>query len=382
MSAIVGKRTLKGMVMGWIATTAAGFAAAFALAGAAQAQCTYSAGAATIAVPGKPFAVEATADGCWLFAALTEGAPGGGGAVAVLKNDGGGFRLVRVVPVRGQPGGLTLTHDGRTLIVAAWTSVERLDVAKLQTPSASPVLETIAVEKDAHAVYVATSLDDRLLFISQEGLARIDVVQLAPGGDLALGAIDTGRAPVGLVLSADGTRLYATSQVAPDASGFPKRCKPPTPGPDRSLGALAVIDVKRAAASPESSVLALVAAGCSPVRVALSPDGASAWVTARGDNALLQFSTGRIADPPQVTAVGPAPVGVTPRPDGKEVWVSNSDRFSSAGAGFLSMVRAAGGAGRTAPSGRFPRDMRFLPDGRTLVVAEFDSHALQLVPTD
>lgn len=366
---------------GWNVVTA-GLAAAFALAGAAQAQCPYAAGAATIAVPGKPFAAEATADGCWLFAALMQVTPGGRGGVAVLKNEGGAFRLVRVVPVRGEPGGLTLTHDGRTLIVAAWTSVERLDVAKLKTPAADPTLDAIAVEEGARAVYVATSLDDRLLFISQEGLARIDVVRLAQGESRRLGAIATGRAPVGLALSADGTRLYATSQVAPDAAGFPKRCKPPTAGPDRSLGALAVINVARAAQSPEGSILALVAAGCSPVRVALSPDGATAWVTARGDNAVLKFSTGRIAEAPEAISVGPAPVGVAVRPDGAQVWVSNSDRFSSAGVGSLNMIPAAGGAGRTAPSGKFPRDMRFLPDGRTLLAAQFDSRALQLVPTD
>jgi len=368
--------------MAGLSTIVAGLAAAFAVAGAAQAKCSYTGGAATIAVPGKPFAAEATADGCWLFAALMEVTPGGGGGVAVLKNEGGAFRLARVVPVRGEPGGLTLTHDGRTLIVAAWTSVERLDVAKLKTPAADPTLEAIAVEAGANAVYVATSLDDRLLFISQEGLARIDVVRLAKGESRRLGAIATGRAPVGLALSADGTRLYATSQVAPDAAGFPKRCKPPTPGPDRSLGALAVIDVARAAHDPEGSILALVAAGCSPVRVALSSDGGAAWVTARGDNALLKFATGKIADPPKAITVGPAPVGVAARPDGGQVWVSNSDRFSAAGVGSLSIIPVAGGAGRTAPSGKFPRDMRFLPDGRTLLVAQFDSLALQLVPTD
>jgi hypothetical protein len=34
------------------------------------------------------------------------------------------------------------------------------------------------------------------------------------------------------------------------------------------------------------------------------------------------------------------------------------------------------------PSGRFPRDLRFLPDGKTLVAAVFGSRAVQFVPTD
>ena len=67
----------------WIATIAG--LVAVGLAASAQAKCAYNAGAATIDVPGSPFAAEATADGCWLFASLMDVTPGAGGGVAVLK---------------------------------------------------------------------------------------------------------------------------------------------------------------------------------------------------------------------------------------------------------------------------------------------------------
>ncbi len=147
-----------------------------------------------------------------------------------------------------------------------------------------------------------------------------------------------------------------------------------------------MIDVARAGEDPARAMTAMAEAGCGPVRVALSPDGATAWVTARSDNALLAFPTAELTSlsaKPNVTAteVGSAPVGVAARPDGRQVWVANSDRFKG-GAGSLSGVFPAGGAQRHVASGKFPRDIGFLPDGKTLVVAQYDSQAIQFVPTD
>jgi len=45
-------------------------------------------------------------------------------------------------------------------------------------------------------------------------------------------------------------------------------------------------------------------------------------------------------------------------------------------------VSPSGQVLRTVASGLFPRDLSFLPDGRTLVVAQFESQAIQFVPTD
>src|SRR5258706_8556370 len=90
-------------------------------AGAAQAApCAYTAGAATVELPGRPFMAEPTADGCWLFVSMghLKGDAMGSGGVAVLHSEGGGFRVTHMTPLKDYPGGLALSHDGKTLAVA------------------------------------------------------------------------------------------------------------------------------------------------------------------------------------------------------------------------------------------------------------------------
>ncbi len=360
----------------------------------AQTSCPYTGGAATIPTPGAPFAAQPSADGCWLFAAVVGPPQGARAGLAVFHLEGGQFHLARLVPIKGVPGGLALSHDGKTLVVSAEDNLALLDIARLETAQADPLIADLPQGEGAGAVYVITSLDDRLLFVSEEHRAELAVYDLAraraePGAkpkDLVIGLIPQGLAPVGLALSPDGRRLYATSEVGQDAFGYPKHCALPNHPRPQSEGALTVIDVDRAAKDPARSVIALAPAGCSPVRVVLSPDGTRAWVTARAQDELLAFDTAQLQGkvhpaPVARIKVGVAPVGVAVRPDGRQVWVANSDRFSASGAGSLTQV-PADGPPRTVASGKFPRDLRFLPDGKTLVVAQFGSSAIQFAPTD
>src|SRR5580658_10501651 len=81
----------------------------------------------TIALPGNPFAVKPSADGCWVFASVG-GAKGG---IAVLKRQNGHIEMSRVVSVSPAPAGIVLTHDGKLLIAAANTSAVVLDVERM-----------------------------------------------------------------------------------------------------------------------------------------------------------------------------------------------------------------------------------------------------------
>ena len=54
-------------------------------------------------------------------------------------------------------------------------------------------------------------------------------------------------------------------------------------------GAILVVDVARATRDPAKAVVGAAPAGCNPVRLATSPSGEVAYVTARTDNALLAF---------------------------------------------------------------------------------------------
>jgi streptogramin lyase len=94
----------------------------------------------TIALPGNPFAVKATADGCWVFASVG-GAKGG---IAVLKRQGGHIEMVRVVPVAPAPAGIVVTHDGKLLVAAASNAAVVLDVARMTSGTPDPVLGTFS----------------------------------------------------------------------------------------------------------------------------------------------------------------------------------------------------------------------------------------------
>jgi DNA-binding beta-propeller fold protein YncE len=362
-----------------------------ALAGGAQAAgCAYTAAGTTVEVPGRPFMAQASADGCWLFVSMggLEGAQIGGGGVAVLRNVAGRFQLEHVTPVKDYPGGLALSHDGKTLVAATVASLNILDVAKLEAGDAGAVTATLPM--GAGAVYVAISRDDRLLFVSEERIARLAVLDFAKvrGGEKAeLGFVDMGRAPVGLAFSVDGSVLFATSEAA-DPAMFPRSCEPESGSHGQHPeGVLTSIDVGAAAKDPARSVLGIRKAGCNPVRVALSPDGATVWVTARGENRLEGFKTAKLAGAsiaaPEISVkVGLAPIGIAVRPDGSQVWVADSNRFGHSRPGSLTAVSPSGQVLRTVATGVFPRDIGFLPDGKTLVVAQYESKAVQFVPTD
>jgi DNA-binding beta-propeller fold protein YncE len=196
-----------------------------------------------------------------------------------------------------------------------------------------------------------------------------------------VGTIPAGLAPVGLAVSPDGRRLYATSEAQRGAR----------PSGLGSPGTLAVIDVRRAETDPAGSVVTTVVAGCSPVRVAVSADGSLVWVTARGSDSLLGFSTVRlISDPVHALVarvrVGEAPVGLALVAGGTRIVVADSDRFGEPGASADLAVVSVPAALAARPAllgyvraGGFPREMALAPDGRTLLVTNFSSRQLEMV---
>jgi DNA-binding beta-propeller fold protein YncE len=155
-----------------------------------------------------------------------------------------------------------------------------------------------------------------------------------------------------------------------------------------------VVNVARAATDPAHAVVARVPAGCSPVRAAVSPDGARLYVTARASYALVVFDTAKLlsgAAHSQLAKfyVGPAPVPVAVIDGGKRVLVGNSNRLAeSPEPQSLSVIDAARiGEGEAAvvgsiPAGSFPREMAVSADGRTLFLTNYTSHTLQVIDLD
>jgi DNA-binding beta-propeller fold protein YncE len=146
-----------------------------------------------------------------------------------------------------------------------------------------------------------------------------------------------------------------------------------------------VVNVSRAEQDPAHSIIAKSAAGCSPVRLVLSPYGERAYVTARSDNALLIFDTRKlISDTPHARIasipVGNAPVGVAAIEQGLKIVVANSNRFSDNGKNQnLSVIDANNKLMGVIPAQLFPRELRLTPDDRTLLVTNFTSKTLEFV---
>ena len=340
-------------------------------------------------VPGGPFGVVVAPDGRWAFVSSVS-------AIDALRLGPGGslaLAAVRTIPVPApyRAVGEALTPDGRYLLAASGSSgAVVVSVARAEQGSADPVLGTL---NDPHgglgAIEVAVSPDGRFAFVTQERSAAAAVFNLHQaltkgfGPADFVGTIPLGQAPVGIAVSPDGRWLYATSELDRNAR--------PGPGTGDGTGTLAVVDLRRAETDPASAVIATVDSGCNPVRVAPSADGSAVWVTARGSDDLLCFSTAMLRRDPAkalvaVTQVGQEPVGLMPVHGGTSIIVADSNRFSVTGAAAdLTVVNVAAAlAGKPAaigrlPAGRFPREMALKPGGAVLLVTNFDSDQLDAV---
>jgi len=354
-------------------------------------------------MPGRPFEPVVTSDGCWIFVTLLPRQGGDGGSVTVVHRSGGSLTLTRTVPIKGNPTGAVLTHDDKLLIIADGDYLAFLDADRLRSGNGDSVLGYIGDGSPVGFIYANVSADDRYLFASAERGAAILVVDLAQAradgfqGRGGVARLDVGNAPISVTLSPDGRYLYTTSEVAIPAWNWPRSCQPENPNGRRNVpyhpqGAIIVFDVGRAVADPAHAAVSRVAAGCSPVRLVLSPLGDVAYVSARGDNMLHAFDTQRlVSDTAHAllgkVEVGIAPVGVAVIDSGARVVVTSSNRFRGGTADRqpLTVVDAAKlrtGARAvigTMPAGAFPRELRETADGHTLFVTNFASQALEMI---
>ncbi|HTE47919.1 MAG TPA: YncE family protein [Gemmatimonadaceae bacterium] len=355
-------------------------------------------------VPGAPFQALPNADGCWVFVSFPATATRKPSGVGVLRRLGGKLSLERVVRVDGNPTGMVLTHDGALLIVAAGPRIAFLDPTKLISGKGNAVLgyldEPLA---RIGRIYANVTADDKFVFVADENALTISVIDLAKartsGFNMSsiIGKIPTGTLPIALTFSPDETLMYATSQWAPAELKWPIECKREggrvdDPTPVNPQGAIHIIDVERAKTDPAHSIISSVPAGCSAVRLVLSPTGDRAYVTARNSNALLAFETSKLrSDPAHALIaripVGTAPVGIAVIDSGRKVIVTNSNRFAGTGKDqqYLTVVDAtkldagAGAVFGSIAAGAFPREMRVSADGRTLFLTNFGSSSIEMI---
>jgi DNA-binding beta-propeller fold protein YncE len=311
---------------------------------------------------------------------------GASGSVAVLHLGRGEPRLVRTVNLPGSLAGaygMALTHNGQLLLVAGYTATAVLSVQALED-SGRDALTGVLTDAGAGQFEVAVSGDDRYVFVTDETTGGLSVFDLATAlrhgfsaAGVAVGIVPLAAGAVGVAMSPGGQRLYVT-----------------TFGDAGPHGQLWVIAAGRAEdGTGRRAVLARAAAGCQAVRVAVSSDGSTAWVTALQSNALLAFSTAALLHDPSralqaVVPVGSEPVGLLLADDGRIALVANSNRGLVLGTGStapqtVSVVNTAAAlAHRPAligavAAGLFPRDLTLDPATSEVLLANFNSDTVE-----
>jgi DNA-binding beta-propeller fold protein YncE len=256
-------------------------------------------------VPGLPFDVVSTPDGRFTFVSSDgAGQPGGGGggAVFVYAGDGAGGRTVATVYLGGlAPFGMALSDHGRVLLVSVDQGIAVIDVEKAERGAIGAVVAQ-GYGSGSGGIEVVPTPDGRFAFESMEGSRQVDIFRLS--GERRpqfVGAARVGALPVGIAFSPDGKTAYVTSEEAHISD-------------PNSLGTLSVLRVAVAERHPAASVERSVVAGCAPVRVVVSPDGGTVWLTARQSDAVLGFSAKALATGASALVadveIGQAPVGL------------------------------------------------------------------------
>jgi DNA-binding beta-propeller fold protein YncE len=356
-------------------------------------------------VPGTPFQALPSADGCWVFVSLPAAGSGRPSQLAVLRRRGGALTIEHVMQIQGAPTGMALTHDGSLLLVAAGPRIAFVDVERLVGGRSDAVLGYLDDRSIARIgrIYASITSDDKFAFVADENAMTVTVLDLARTREShfrvgsIVGRIPTGSLPIAVTLSPDERYMYVTSQWAPPALGWPVECKREGANVSDTTavhpqGAIHIVEVARAKTDPAHSIIASVPAGCSAVRLVLSPSGERAYVTARNSNALLAFDTAKLlSDPAHALvgriSVGTAPVGIAVVDSGRKVIVTNSNRFAGSKDDHqvltvVDATRLDDGAAAilgTVAAGAFPREMRMTSDGRTLLLTNFGSSSVEML---
>jgi DNA-binding beta-propeller fold protein YncE len=358
----------------------------------------------TIALPGSPYGVVTSPDGDWVFVGLTGGVSGG--AIAVLQLSETGYALVRVIQLPNGLAGIAITHDGKLLIAPGGSEVYFLDVSSVGSGGvgAVSVIGSMSDGANAGSVWASTTADDHWLFICDENTGQLTVTDLNMARSNGfvpssiVGRVSLGGAPTSVVFSNDGSVGYVTIETAPSQLGWTITCTQEgttSPALINPQGAIVMFSVAIATSKPSTAVAStgqFIPAGCSTVRVILSPDGNTLYATARNSNEVLALDPSKFTSDPAHAIIATAPVGIAPVPvaiidSGTLVVVGNSNRFFEPNAPQTLDVLDTGllksGAGGSAivhlvPTGAFPRALTPSPDGRTLFLSNYDSNSLQV----
>jgi DNA-binding beta-propeller fold protein YncE len=344
----------------------------------AQVSCHATESSVRIALPGHPYAAVAAADGCSIFVSLQNP-----GSIALVAFEAGKFAVKNSAPLTIQPAGLALTHDGKILVAPGVDGVAFIDTNRLLSGGADAVLGTLD-DGGKGPIQADISADDRFLFVSNERsntITTIDLVKSLANGfkpDSIVGQIPTGTQPVGLTLSPDQKFLYGVVEIAKDAAGGPTCAEAGRGGQTTSIpeGLLTVIDAAKAKTAPATAVIAELPAGCRPVRVVVSKDGARVYVAARGSNEIVAFDTALARTKARTARLGSiklpsSAIGLALTADGFTLIASNASTLT-----FIDAMKLA--IKGTAPTSGAGRELFIGHDNKTLLLTNNAASVLEI----
>jgi DNA-binding beta-propeller fold protein YncE len=282
------------------------------------------------------------------------------------------------------PRGIVVEASGRHVLIANGAGGLLVAEAQALTVGAEKPFRAVVSAPARGSMQIVLEPAGRFAFVTDEDSATLSVFDFEsslgsdnPSANL-VGQTALPPGPVGAACSADGRHLFVTSQR--DKRG-------------RQPGVLSVLAVPDLVEAPQRAGIVSVAAGHTPVRVAISAsDPELVWVSARASNALLAFDrerlvAGRAGALRAVVGVGIAPTGLAVLAGGSRVVVANSNRHDSPEEPqTLSVIDVQAALRRrssallgTIPTGAWPREIAALPDDRSVLVTNVYSRSLESV---
>lgn len=344
--------------------------------------------AATLPLPGQPFQALAPFSNQWIFVSVGSQHAASNG-IAVLQQEGNQVCLKRTIPLTGTPLGLALSLHDDLLLVADGGRLAVIDARQAETSTQGALLGYLRGQSTSTFVHVGITADERYAFASNQSDGTLSVFDFQRiraddfNQDTQLAQIPLGAGLGGLAVSLDNRYLYATVGAQSETASTPATCA--------QEGKLELLDLQRLKQDPKHIVIAQTAAGCDPGRVYLSNDGATAWVTARGNNTIYAFNTLTLLSDPKSALVGsgsagPVPIGLGIARNGSLLLVANSNCYAEPGkAQTLSVfdlrkvILGTKDLLATLKVGACPREITVESDDQTVLVTNSGSSTLTII---
>ncbi len=339
---------------------------------------------------GAPYGVAVSPDGKSVYVTNQDGISTPGTVSQYDVGPGGGLspKAPATVATGASPFGIALSPDGKSVYVTSYETdtVSQYDVGAggVLSPKTPATVST-----DANPYGVAVSPDGKSVYVADYGSQDVSQYDVGAGGVLSPktpATVASGLSPDDVTVSPDGKSAYVTnqsdgtvSQYDIGAGGLLKAKTPATvttsgfadgvavspdgksvyvadadkTSPNTAAGVVSQFDVGPGGVlSPKTPATAPT--GIFPERVAVSPDGKSAYLTNATDGTVSQYDIGAggklsAKTPATVSAGGPLPFGVAISPDGKSAYVAER-AVVTARTHTLTVAKAGSGSGTVTSS--------------------------------